>query len=66
MIKHLPVYVPLSKATPTFGPSRSWFYRAAKKGQIILRKNGGVTLVDTASVLKFLSELPIPLLSGIK
>ena len=53
-----PTLVPLPKAPAVFGLSRSAIYRAAGDGKITLRKLGKSTLVDTASALAFIANLP--------
>ena len=53
-----PVAVPLPHAPKIFGLSRSAIYRAASVGEITLMKLGRTTLVDTASVRKYLANLP--------
>ena len=54
----LPVKVRLPEAPRIFGISRSAIYRGAADGHICLSKLGRGTLVDTASVLKYLENLP--------
>ena len=53
-----PEAVPLARAPAVFGLSRSSLYRLAGAGQIRLLKIGSRTLVDAASVRRFLAELP--------
>ncbi|MCK8784138.1 helix-turn-helix domain-containing protein [Roseomonas sp. NAR14] len=53
-----PLVVPLPQAPLVTGLSRTAIYRAARKGQIKLLKNGRSTLVDMASVRAFLDSLP--------
>lgn len=53
-----PIVVPLPRAPAIFGLSRSAIYRAAADGHITLMKMGRSTLVDSASVRNYLSNLP--------
>lgn len=55
---NLPEMVPLPKAPAIFGLSRSNLYRLAADRQIRMVKMGARTLVDAASVRKFLASLP--------
>ncbi|WP_284946027.1 hypothetical protein [Acidisoma cladoniae] len=50
--------VPLPQAPAVFGLSRSAIYRAAAVGEITLMKMGRSTLVDAASVRRYLANLP--------
>jgi len=50
--------IPLPRAPQVFGLSRSGLYRLAAEGRIRLVKLGCRTLVDAASVRRFLAELP--------
>lgn len=54
----VPWAMPISKAVPTSGLSRSAIYRAAAAGHVKLIKCGRSTLVDMASVRAFLDALP--------
>ena len=53
-----PVVVSLPRAPEFFGLSRSAIYRAAADGHITLMKMGRSTLVDAASVRRYLANLP--------
>ncbi len=53
-----PEMVPLPRAPAIFGLSRSHLYRLAAEGQIRMVKAGARTLVDAASVRRFLASLP--------
>jgi len=50
--------IPLPRAPAVFGLSRSGLYRLAAEGRIRMVKLGARTLVDAASVRRFLAELP--------
>ncbi len=54
----LPAYVPMPQATSVFGVSRSAVYRAASQGHVVLKKMGKSSLIETASMMAYLSGLP--------
>lgn len=54
----LPAYVPLPQVPTVFGLSKSATYRAVAQGQIVMRKLGRSSLVESRSVLEFLANLP--------
>jgi len=45
-----PLYVSIADATQVFGLSRDTFYRAANRGEIIIRKRGTRSLLKVAEV----------------
>jgi hypothetical protein len=50
-----PLYVPMTKAQATFGPSRVTFYRAAKAGKINIYHAGHAALLKVSEVEAWLS-----------
>lgn len=51
-------YLPISRATGVFGLSKSTIYRAAKTGQLEIRKVGRSSLVSSDSLARFLDSAP--------
>ena len=56
-VDSMPVIVPMPQLPDTFGPSRSWYYREAKLGNIRLVKIGRSTYGDSASILARIAAL---------
>jgi hypothetical protein len=55
--RHLPPLVHMAKAR-VFGLPRSTLYRLAAQGRITIRKVGRSSYVETASIVRLISELP--------
>jgi hypothetical protein len=56
--EHEPEYMRIPAVMERYSLSRSGIYRAAGEGKIVFIKCGRSTLVEVASVRKFLASLP--------
>lgn len=55
-ITRKPLYIRVSDGQEVFGLSRATFYRAAKRGEIVIYKKGGASFLEVAAIERWLKS----------